>query len=99
MADRVHLINEEEKGTRVLKYHAEPDTVYSVSSWAHPKSLNPGEGRTVWLVVAHAVDPAPLLGRMALRWADAAVMQLTAGHFRGILDHRKSHSDVDQYQL
>ncbi len=36
-----------------------------------PITIDPGEGRTILLVVAHADDPALFLGGTILRWADA----------------------------
>ena len=36
-----------------------------------PTDIEPGQGRTILLVVAHADDPALFLGGTVLRWADA----------------------------
>jgi LmbE family N-acetylglucosaminyl deacetylase len=36
-----------------------------------PTAIEPGEGRTILVVVAHADDPALFLGGTLLRWADA----------------------------
>ena len=36
-----------------------------------PTDIQPGQGRTILLVVAHADDPALFLGGTVLRWADA----------------------------
>jgi LmbE family N-acetylglucosaminyl deacetylase len=36
-----------------------------------PTDIQPGQGRTILLVVAHADDPALFLGGTILRWADA----------------------------